>query len=67
MNALDKMSKKGVSLSLETVVIAIIILVVLAAVLFFIIKYGGNLGTMFSQQAGQSSALLSNVSAAIAP
>ena len=38
--AQHKMSKKGVSLPLETVVVAVLVLVVLALVLFFVIKYG---------------------------
>ncbi len=59
----DKMNKKAVSLSLETVVIAVIVLVVLALILFFILKYGGYLGSNIGEQAKQSSSLLTDITA----
>ena len=57
------MQKKGVSLPLETVVIAIIVLVVLVLVIFFIARYGGQLGSSIGDQAKQSTNLLPNLSA----
>ena len=57
------MHKKAVSLSLETVVIAIIVLVVLVLVISFIVKYGGQLGFSLGEQARQSTSLLPNVTA----
>ena len=53
-----KMNKKAVSLSFETVIIAIIVLVVLALVVFFILKYGGQLGSALGEQAKANAALL---------
>ena len=55
------MSKKGFSLSLETVAIAIIILVVAFFIIFFILKYGGQLTFGIGQQAKSSTALLPNI------
>jgi len=57
------MHKKGVSLPLETIVIAIIVLIVLILVIFFIVKYGGQLGSSLGEQARQSTSLLPNVTA----
>jgi hypothetical protein len=52
------MNKKGFSLSLETVVVAIIVLIVLILVAFFVLKYGGLLGSSLRDQANNSIALL---------
>ncbi len=57
------MSKKGFSLSLETVVIAIVILVAAILIIFFILKYGGQLISGIGQQAKSSTALLPNITA----
>ncbi len=55
------MNKKAVSLSLETLVIAILILIVLALVAFFVIKYGNLVGSNLRDQAQTGSALISNI------
>lgn len=52
------MHKKGVSLSLETIVIAILVLFALALIVFFIVKYGGSLSQSIKQQANISVSLL---------
>ncbi len=52
------MNKKAVSLSLETVVIAIIVLVVLTFIVLFIIRQGGQLGSVLGEQANTSASLL---------
>jgi len=57
------MSKKGVSLSFETVIIAIIILVVLVLTIYLVIKFGGTLGSTIGQQAKASITLLPNITA----
>jgi len=43
-------SKKGFSISLETVIIAIIILVVLAFLIIFFYKYGGSLSSFLGDR-----------------
>lgn len=58
-----KMNKKAVALSLETLIIAILVLVALALIVFFILKYGGYLGSSIGEQAKQSTALLPNITA----
>lgn len=55
---LVKTNKKGVSLSLETIVIAILVLLALILVVFFIVKYGGQLGSSIKEQANISASLL---------
>ncbi|MBI2148741.1 hypothetical protein HYU23_03605 [Candidatus Woesearchaeota archaeon] len=55
------MSKKGMTLSLETVVIAIIILVVLILVLVFVLKYGGQLTSSLGEQAKTTAKLVPNI------
>ncbi len=57
------MNKKAVSLSLETLVIAIVVLIVLFLVAFFIVKYGGQAGSIFGEQARTSTFLLPNQTA----
>ncbi len=52
------MNKKAFSLSLETVVIAIIVLIALVLIVVFILKYGGQLGSILGEQANTSAALL---------
>ncbi len=58
-----KMDKKAVAISLETLIIAIIVLVVLTLIVFFILKYGGYLGSSIGEQAKQSASLLPNITA----
>jgi len=52
------MNKKAVSMSLETVVVAIIVLIVLFVIGFFVIKYGGDLGNVIKTQANTSASLI---------
>ncbi len=60
---LHKMNKKGTSLALETIIIAIIILVVIALVIIFIIKYGGSVSNMLVDQANTSASLIPKTNA----
>ncbi|HLD11008.1 MAG TPA: hypothetical protein VJB89_02915 [Candidatus Nanoarchaeia archaeon] len=41
-------NKKGVELTLSTVIVTIIILIVLAIAIIFIIKYGGSLSAAYN-------------------
>ena len=53
--------KKGVSLSLETIVIAIIILIVLILIVTFIIKFGADTIPIIGNQANNSASLLKDI------
>ncbi|MBS3152864.1 hypothetical protein J4230_05660 [Candidatus Woesearchaeota archaeon] len=55
------MSKKGVSLSLETIVVTILILVALILIIIFVLKYGGQLSSSIGQQAKTSASMLPNI------
>ena len=49
-------------MSMETIVILIIVLIVLILVVFFVLKYGGGLGSVIKDQASNSVSLLPNAS-----
>ena len=56
-----KVNKKGINLSLETVVIMLIILVVAFLLVYFSIKYIPDLFNSFRQQGSNAAALAKDV------